>query len=176
MRAEGVERIHIAVVIDPDQFARLYLAHHFRADDVEGNAFAGKGDGIADAAHDERTDTERVAAGDHAFRRHHDQRIGAFEQAQRVDKAIDDRGIAARRDEMDDDFGVGGRLEDRPALHQFFAEFARVRDIAVMRDREAAARKVGIERLHVAQTRAARGRITHVPGCHMARQFGYCFC
>ncbi len=41
-----------------------------------------------------------------------------------------------------------------------------------MRDRETAARQIGIERLDVAQARAAGGRIADVASGHHSRQFG----
>src|SRR3546814_18147548 len=60
---------------------------------------------------------------------------------------------------MDDDLGVGGRLEDRAAAVQFAAQLHRVGDVAVMGDREAARGEFGEERLDVAQRRLAGGRI-----------------
>ena len=44
-------------------------------------------------------------------------------------------------DEVDDRFGVAGRLEDRAAADELAPQLHRVGDIAVMRDREAAARR-----------------------------------
>ena len=73
---------------------------------------------------------------------------------------------------MDDDFGVGGRLEDRALVHQIGAKHHRVGDIAVMRHGKAAAGQIGIERLDVPQPRAAGGGIAHVACCHVAGQFG----
>src|SRR5690606_10332276 len=79
---------------------------------------------------------------------------------------------AACRDEMDDDFGVRGRLEDCASLDEVALQMVRVRDVAVVRDREAAARKIGEERLDVTQAGAAGGRIAHVADGHLALELG----
>ena len=71
---------------------------------------------------------------------------------------------------MEDHFGIAGRLEDRAALYEVAAQPARVRDIAVVRDGEAAGRQVGIERLDVAQRGLARGRIADVPARDLTAQ------
>ncbi len=70
-------------------FARLDLAHELRTDDIEGDALAGEDGGIAHPAHHQRTDAERVAAGDHPLWSHDDQRISAFKQTQGIDQPVD---------------------------------------------------------------------------------------
>jgi hypothetical protein len=86
-----------ALVIHHHQFARLDLAFEIGAHHIERHGFAGEHDGIADAAHHQRADAQRIAAGDHARIGHADQRIGAFDQPQRIDEAIEQRGIARWR-------------------------------------------------------------------------------
>ena len=73
---------------------------------------------------------------------------------------------------MDDDFGVASGLEDRPTPDEIVAQRLGVGDIAIMRDREAAAGEIGIKRLDIAQARSAGGRIAHVTCRHEAGQLG----
>ncbi len=63
---------------------------------------------------------------------------------------------------MDDGFGVRGGLEDGALLHQLFAQAARIGEIAVMGDREPAARQIGKHRLDIARSRTAGGGIAHM--------------
>ena len=172
MVAEGMQRIDIAVEIDLDYFAGFDLADEFGANDVEGDGFRGEQRGITDPAHLQRANAQRIAAGDHALGRHDDQRIGAFEQPQRIDQPVHDRGISAGGDEVNDDLGIAGRLEDRPAPHEVLAQHARVRNIAIVRYCKTATGEVGIERLDIAQARPAGGRIANMARRHHAGQFG----
>ena len=84
-----------------------------------------------------------------------DERVGALDVVQRFDEAIDHLRAARAGDELQDALGVGGRLEDRAVLDQTLAQIARVGEVAVVRDGEAAEREVGEQRLHVAQDGAA---------------------
>ncbi len=56
-----------------------------------------------------------------------------------------DDPFAAAGDQMQDDFGVGGRLEDRAAFLQDRAQRQRVGEVAVVGDGNAAAGKFGEE-------------------------------
>ena len=60
---------------------------------------------------------------------------------------------------MDDDLGVAGRLKDAAAAHQLPAQPVRVRQIAVVADRQPAELEIGEERLDVAQRDLAGRRI-----------------
>ena len=91
-----------------------------------------------------------------------EQRVGALDLAQRVGDAILDRALRAHRDQMDDDFGVARALEDRAASLELFAQRLGVRQVAVVGDRDRAARVVDRDRLRVFQERAAGGRVAHV--------------
>ena len=71
---------------------------------------------------------------------------------------------------MDDDLGVGGRLEERAAAHQRPADGERVGQVAVVRDGEAAELEVGEQRLDVAQHRLAGGGVAHVADGDVAVQ------
>ncbi|MEJ0044546.1 MAG: hypothetical protein WDM81_21025 [Rhizomicrobium sp.] len=107
----------------------------------------------------QRAHAPGIAHADQLLRRQRDERIGALDLLQGVDQPVDDRLVVAARRQMDDDLGVGGRLEDAPLAHQFGAQRARIGEIAVMRERKAAAGQVGEHRLDVARRRAARRRI-----------------
>ena len=146
-----------------------------RTDDVEGDCFGSEDGRIAHPAHLQRTDTERVAAGDHSLRGHDDKRVSAFKQTQGIDQPVHRRRITTGCHEMDDYFGIAGRLENRSTPDEIFAEHARIGNIAVMRHSETAARKIGIQRLNVAQAGTARRRIPHMPCSHRTGQFGNCF-
>lgn len=170
--AERSVRADRTVETDFDEFARFDLPFELRAHHVERHGLAGEDLGIAQPAHHQRADAQRIAAGDHAVGGRHDQRIGTLDQPQGVDQLVEYGLESAGGDKMDDDLGIRGRLEDGPTLHQVAPEVDRIRDIAVVRHRETAAGQVGIKRLDVAQAGAPGGRITHMAHGHRAGQFG----
>src|SRR3546814_4331774 len=65
-------------------------------------------------------------------------------------------------DLVEDHLGVGGRLEDGAVVHQAAPQVARIGEVAVVRQREAAAGEIREQRLDVAQRRLAGGRIAVV--------------
>ena len=142
-----------------DQFAGFDAADIFGADQIERDGFGGEDIGIADPAHHQGPDTQRIAAGDHAFGGHADQRIGALDLFQRVDELVEQGAIFGGRQQMNDHLGIAGRLEDRTMAYQFIAQGHGVGDIAVMGNGKAAGREVGFERLDIAQGARAGGRI-----------------
>src|SRR3546814_15165936 len=89
-------------VADNDEFARLDRTDEFSADDIEGERFRRENIAVIELADDERADTERTAAADHAFGGPDEQRIGALARLQRVDEAGDtgERGRAAGRERV----------------------------------------------------------------------------
>ncbi len=66
------------------------------------------------------------------------------------------------RHQMQNDFAVHGRLENRAAIFQFVAQLRRVRQISVVRDGDLPARAIHGERLRVFQLRRAGGGIARV--------------
>ena len=87
-----------------------------------------------DAADAERAEAVRIAGGEDAVARHHDDRKRALDLGERVGHAVDERVLAAVRDELDDDLGVGGGLEDGAvALQPLFCR-AEVDKVAIMRN------------------------------------------
>src|SRR3546814_13024757 len=66
-------------------------AYIFRAHHVECHGFRSENSGVAKLAHHLWTDAQGIAAGDHAFRRHADEGIGAFDLLQRIDELVEQR-------------------------------------------------------------------------------------
>ena len=83
-------------------------------------------------AEHQRPDAERIARADELLVAHGDEGVGAFDLAQGLDEAVDHRMLAAARDEMQHDLGVGGRLIDGAVADQFAADRQGVGEIAVM--------------------------------------------
>ena len=102
----------------------------------------------------------------------HDQRIGAFDLLQRVGQPVERGRAIGRRDEVDDHFGVAGRLEDRAAAVERSPQLHRVGEIAVVRDREAALGQFGEQRLDVAQRGLAGRRIADMADRRRGRRGG----
>ena len=148
--------------VDDHHLARLDVAEEGRADHVESDGFGREDRRLAELAHDQWANAQRVAAGEQAVLGQDEQRVGAFDLAQRVGQPLDRGRIFGCRDEVDDDLGVAGRLEDRAAPVEGPAQLHRVRQIAVLGDREAALGELGEQRLDIAQRRFAGRRIAHV--------------
>ena len=140
----GAGRRERPVALDPalgdeDQLARLDATDISRADHVERHRLGSENGRVAELAHHQRPDAERIAAGDQSLLGQADQAVGAFDMLERVDEAIEQRAVGGGGDEMDDHLGVAGRLEDRAARVELPAQAHGVRDVAVMGDGEAAA-------------------------------------
>ena len=118
--------------------------------------------GAVEAADHQRPDAERIAGADQLLVGERDQRIGAFERAQRIDEAVDEAVAARLRDQMQDDLGIGGRLHHGAVADQLAAQREAVGQVAVVADREAAGIELGEQRLHVAQDGLAGGRVAHM--------------
>ena len=154
---------------DDDQFARLHLALVDRADQVEGAGLGGEDDGVGamrrlarDASHHQRTEAARIARGEDAVGREHHQRKCAFHAAQRVGHGVGQRLLARARNQVDDDFGVAGGLEDGALLLQAGANFQRIGDVAVVRQRDLALVALHHDGLRVEQRRIAGGGVARV--------------
>ena len=83
-------------------------------------------------------------------------------RVERVGDAVLDGDLLADRDEVDEHLGVGVALEDRAARLELGAELFGVREVAVVADRERAARVVDGDGLRVLDVRAAGRRVAHV--------------
>src|SRR6266581_713279 len=71
--------------------------------------------------------------------------------AQRLDETVDETVALGLRDQVQDHFGVGGRLHHGAVAHQFAAQRQPVGEVAIVADRESAGVEFGEQRLHVAQ-------------------------
>ena len=151
-----------AVLVEHDDFAGIDVADVFRADDVERAGFRRQNRTAVEFAQHQRADAERIAGADQLLVGHRHQRIGAFDGAQGFDEAVDEAVALGLRDQMQDDFGVGGGLHHGAVAHQFAAQGQPVGEIAVVADREAAGIEFGEQRLHVAQDGRAGGGVADV--------------
>src|SRR5215472_4503696 len=104
----------------------------------------------------------RIARADELLVGKADESVGAFNLPQPLDEPVDEAVALGVRDQVQDDLGVGRRLHDSAVAHQLAAQGKPVGQIAVMADREAAAIKLGEQRLHVAQDGLSGGRIARV--------------
>ena len=155
---KGADAGH-AGAVEHHHLAGFDIAQEVGADDVEGTGFRGQDMALAEPAEHERADAERVANPDDALVGQRDEGVGAFGLAQGIDHPIDDVAAPAHRHQVDEHFGIGGRLEDRAAANELLAELAGVGEIAVVADRQTAELKIGKQRLNVAQPRPPGRRI-----------------
>ena len=171
-RRHRPQRAH-AGAVDDEHLARLDVAHVLGADEVEGARLAGDDVHVPlrrEEAEAERADAHRVAHGDDRVLGHEEQRVRALDPGERVGDPVLDGHLFARRDEVDEDLGVGVALEDGPARLELGAELFLVREVAVVADGQRAARVVDGDRLGVLDVRAAGGRVAHVPDGDATRQ------
>ena len=121
------------------RLAGSYVTLVFSAEQIEGAGFRGEDDGVgavgvADAAHRKRAEAARVAGGEDLVSRHHDDGKSALNLAERVGDGVHQRPSLRMRDELDDDFGVGGGLEISSGALELFAQVAEVYEVAVVGD------------------------------------------
>ena len=128
--------------------------------------------GFFDAAHGERTEAARIAGGKDAVARHHDDGECAFDLRERVGDGIDERAGLRVRDELDDDFGVGGGLEVGAVALEARAQIAEVDEVAVVGDGDEALGGVDADGLRVEQRRVAGGGVARVADGHVAGELG----
>src|SRR5947208_16191189 len=139
-----------AALVEHDDLAGLDVTDILRADDVERAGFRGQDRAAAEFAQYQGADAEPIARPDQFLVGQRHQRIGAFDRPQRLDEAVDKTVALRLRDQVQDDFGVGGGLHHGAVAHQFAAQGQPVGEIAVMADRETAGIEFGEQRLHVA--------------------------
>ncbi len=168
-RGEGAQGMH-ARGVQHHHLAGLDVAHEIRADNVERAGFRGDDMAVAQPPEDQRAHAQGIAHPDDAGIRERHQGIGAFDPQQRVDHAVEHGARVGGRCQVDDHFGVGGRLEQRAALDQFAAQPAGVGQVAVVGECESAEAELREQRLHVAHDGVAGGRIAHMPDRGMAGQ------
>ena len=92
-RRKRLVRVH-ALFVEHHDLAVLDVAHEFRADDVERAGLRREDRVAVESAEHQRADAERIAGADQLLVGERDERVGAFERAQAVDEAVDERGCA----------------------------------------------------------------------------------
>src|SRR4051812_9661894 len=83
--AEGAD----SAVVDDDQLARLDVTQEGGADHVERDRLAGEYRRLAELAHHQWADAQRIAAGDQPFFGESNQRVGAFDLLESVGQAVE---------------------------------------------------------------------------------------
>ena len=104
---------------------------------------------------DQRPHAHRIAHAEQRLVGQQQQRVGALDAAERVDQAVDDGRVVGAGDQVVDDLGVGGRLEQAAHPHQLLAQQVGVGEVAVVGEGQAAEVEIGEDRLDVAVGRAA---------------------
>ena len=120
--------------------------------------------------HRQRTEAVRIPRDDNPVLRQKHQRKRAFQLQQRIPQRARQRLLPRVSNQVQNHFGVAGRLKNRPAVFEFFPKFRRVGDVAVVRHRDPALIAVHGKRLRVARHGVARRGITSVPDRHRSRQ------
>ena len=120
----------------------------------------------------QRAQAVGVAEGDDAVLGHDDDREGAAQAREHVgDRVLDLLGRVGG-DHRGDDLRVGGRAERDAALEQLVVQLERVDQVAVVRERDLAARAVGalraLHRLRVLPGVGAGGGVAHVADRELA--------
>src|SRR6516162_6158384 len=145
-----------------DDLSCCDIADEVSADDVERTGLRSEDPGVGETAENQRPHAAGIAHSDDLVLRERHQRKGALDLPQRVDQPVDDGLLEARRDQVNNDFGVARRLEQAAATHQLAANLVGVGQIAVVANGEPAELEIGEERLHVAQCDLAGRRIADV--------------
>ena len=168
----GRERLDAfdAAVRDHHHFAGLDVAHEPGAENVESTGLRRQHRRALHVANDQRPHAHGIAYADQRVVGHRHQGVGALDLVQGIDQAVDNRVQVAGGDEMDDDLGVAGRLEQAAALDKLVAHRDGIGQVSIMGDRQAAEGEFGEQRLDVAQNRLAGGRIAVVADRRMATQ------
>ena len=162
-RAKSLVRGELSVM-KGDDLARLDVAHKLGADRVESAGLGGKDVIFAYPAHAKRADTEGIAHGDELGGAHDQHGIRTSQSGHDLgDRFLDAGAVDARLgDEVGDDLGVVGGMEERAFRLKLSAQFVGVEDGAVMRDRERSFDVGNEKRLGVFAGVAADGGIADV--------------
>ena len=161
------------VLIDDQDFAGLDLANELRVNQIQRARFRRQYVGAIEFAEASGRQPNGSRTRDQFALAHDQQRKRAFNPAQRRENvsAI----VRGLRQEMQNDFAVGGGLENGSFSLQFVAQQIGVDQIAVVRDRHLAAHAVDHEGLRVFDRAGAGGGITRVPDRACPFQFGQFF-
>ena len=151
---------HLAQVACPDQVERARLTRH---------AVRGGPGLVLDHPEHQRTQSVRIAEGDHRLLGQHDGRERPAETWQHVGHGVLDLLGGMARQQRRDDLGIGRRAERHVALAQLGVELDGVDQVAVVGQGERAA-VVADDRLGVLPLRGAGGRVADVADRHVTDQ------
>src|SRR3954463_16391196 len=132
-----------AVLVEDDHFAVLDIPGIFRTDDVEGAGFRSKDRTSVKHADHEGTNAEGIAGTNEFVVGEPYERIGAFELAQPLDKAIDETIAPGARHQMQYDFRIGCRLHNGAFAYKLAAKSKAIGEVAIVADGEATALEFG---------------------------------
>ncbi len=159
-------------------FAWPHIALIFGAQQIEGAGLRSEdyrvgSVGIDDAAHGKRPKAMRIAGREDAIARHHHNREGPVDLAQRVADGVDDLGVGMRvRDQLHDNFRVAGGLEVCSFPLQTGAQIAQVHQVSIVRDGDQPAGRIHPDRLRIQERGVSGGRIPRVPDGKLPRKLG----
>ncbi len=160
-----------AVVIDADDFAGLDLADVFGVEGVKRAGFTGDNPIAVELAENERADAPRIAGGFDAIWKQKQEAVGPLQMLENVREWISFLHVRWFGEEVDDDFGVGGALEDVAMLFVLLAEEGGVDQIAVVGDGDGAHEIFAEKRLGVADFAGTGGGIADVADGGVAGEF-----
>src|SRR5262244_2389604 len=152
---KGLERLD-SIGTKRDDLAGLHLALIGGLDQVQRASFRGDNVGAfvrsrVKPSEDQWTKTHGIPCCNHPIWSQKQQRIGAACPAQRLDDTTHESRLFRCRNQMNDDFGIGGGLKDGPRVFQLFAQYFSVDQIAVMRDCDWPLRVFDDKRLNIFQ-------------------------
>ena len=151
-----------AALVYDENLAGLDVAHHLRAEYVEGARLRRNEVVVAAAAYRERAEAPRVARRYEAVVYEDDEAVRPLDLFERRFERFERHDAGLVRDELKYRLRVAGRLEYRAAVCEICREGARVRQVAVVRERYRPLRVVRAERLAVLGARAARRSVADV--------------
>ena len=111
-----------------------------------------------------------VLDGDHLALAQEKERPGAADTQKGGDERLEEVVALGLRDLVEDDFAVGGALEDGAVVFELAAQLGGIDQVAVVRNGERAAAVVDEERLGVGDAVGAGGGIADVAHRHVAGQ------
>ena len=159
------------VVVSDDDLTGLDVPYEFGADGVQGAALAGKGPAgtIGQLADAQRAEAVGVTGGDQLGMGHDDQRIRALDVVHRAaDGHLNVGGQqAVLGQQVGDDLGIRGTVEDGTAHLQLTAQLGGVDQVAVVAYGHGTLAVMQNHRLRVGTAALACGGVTHVAGGHL---------
>ena len=161
------DRAH-AVGVDRDELAGLDVADEVRADDIERGRLRREDPAAVGAAEHERTEAVRVAHTEQVRLVHEHERERALELRQdRLERVLEVAAVGAllalvgAAEQLADELAVGG--EHARQHPQALGELDRVREVAVVAERDTGVADRPVDGLRVAPRARPRRRVAHVP-------------